>query len=623
MSAPSPRPSLWLFWLTAVLLAALLLPLRPSALAAPVLDPTPTATRAGLVSYPASASLVQAAPARRGAVPPGAIVINEIVTDPQQDWSTSAFDGAPGGGPVTTSDEYVELYIKLAGLDLSAWTIDLADDGPASGSLGAGGAFQVSRYVGAGSFTDTAPGAYLVLGNAVQNSLGNTILIVLKDSDGQVIDQVRLGGGGAPDGNATGPDDESISRFPNGSDTNYDNLDFVQQAATLGRANVPGSPPPAHTATPIPTRTPTPTQPAPFASGIVLNEFLPRPAAGGQEFIELFNTSGAVADLSGWQLDDGPGGTSPHTLPSSTLIQPGGFLAFDQSTTGVGLNDDGDTVRLLRPDGTAADEWAYQPAPAAGVSVTRLPDGGAWRTDGIPTPGSANQVSAPPAGQSAGTVTYPIGLFRTWPDGAWVTVAARVSVLPGTFSPRTIHLQDHTGGVTVYLGRNDWPPLSLGQVVEVLGYLRHRSGDLQLYVRNAWHVHPGRAEQAVPPAPWPVLTGQIGEATEGALVQVTGRVTRLEASALWLDDGSGPARVFFAASTGLPRPPAALGDTFTVTGAVVEFTTSGAAAPNYRLQPRSAADVLQVINGTPVPYLPGDAPALDAEPPEPTATAEP
>jgi hypothetical protein len=158
-------------------------------------------------------------------------------------------------------------------------------------------------------------------------------------------------------------------------------------------------------------------------------------------------------------------------------------------------------------------------------------------------------------------------------------------------------------------------------MVELLGYLRHRSGDLQLYVRNAWHVHPGPAEQAAPAAPWPALTGQIGEATEGALVQVTGRVTRLEASAMWLDDGSGPARVFFAASTGLPRPPAALGDTFTITGAVVEFTTG--AAPNFRLQPRAASDVLQVINGTPVPYIPSDAPTPSPEQPEPTETAEP
>jgi hypothetical protein len=310
-------------------------------------------------------------------------------------------------------------------------------------------------------------------------------------------------------------------------------------------------------------------------------------------------------------------------LPTGTSIQPGGFLVFEQSATGVGLNDDGDTVRLLRPDGVTADEWAYRPAPPAGVSVARLPDGGLWRADGVPSPGAANQVLTLLAVQTPNPNVYPIGQFRAWPDGAWINLDARVSVLPGTFSPRTIHLQDDTAGVTVYLGRNDWPPLVLGQRVAVLGYLRRRSGELQLYLRNAWHIHPGPAEEALPPSPWLVHTGQVGESTEGALVQVTGRVMRLEASALWLDDGSGPARVFFAAATGLPRPPAALGDSFTITGAVVEFTTSGALARNYRLQPRSAADVVLIVNGAPAPYVPGATPVPQSEPLEATETAEP
>jgi hypothetical protein len=183
-------------------------------------------------------------------------------------------------------------------------------------------------------------------------------------------------------------------------------------------------------------------------------------------------------------------------------------------------------------------------------------------------------------------------------------------------------LQDATGGVTVYLGRDDWPPLVLGQRVEVLGYLRHRSGELQLYVRNSWHVHSGPADDLLPPVRWLVSTGQIGEATEGSLVQITGRVIEVESSALWLDDGTGPARVFFPAAAGVPRPPATLGDIFTITGAVVEATSSGN-PPNFRLQPRSAADVVQVVNGVPVLYVPAGTPTPSPEPPEPTETAEP
>ena len=603
--------------------------MAPRAGAAPR-DGTPQPTRY-IVQYNGAAVL---APPTAGAgwrqpvvaAVPGSVVINEVITDPQQDWSSGGFDGAPGGGAVSTADEVVELYIKTAGLDLSDWTIELQDGSPTSGGLGAGGAFAVARYSGAGNPANTSAGAYLVLGDPSSGSLNNTLLIVLKDGDGQVIDQVQLGADGAPDGNASGPDDEAVGRLPNGQDSNADSADFDHQPASLGRNNDSGHPPPGATDTPtatptgmLPTATSTatatntPTPGGPYA-GIVLNEVLPR----GAEFIELYNPSGAAVDLGGWRLDDiDGGGTSPYTLPDGTVIEAGGWLVVTAAESGVGLNDDGDTARLLRPDGSVADAVSYTKGLGAAYSLARVPDGGGWSERGLPSPGAANAADPLPDSRVEG-----IGAFRGWPDGAWVTLRARVSVQPNTFSPRTIHLQDATGGVTVYLGRDDWPPLALGQWVEVLGYLRHQSGELQLYVRNGWHVHAGPADDVAPPAPVPATTGQIGEGSEGALVTVTGKVVRLEASALWLDDGSGPARVFFAASTGLPRPAAHAGETWRVTGVVVEFTTGEAAAPNFRLQPRAAADVAQMVDGVAIPYGPVDDGSVAPEPVEPTATPE-
>src|SRR5688500_11854251 len=77
-------------------------------------------------------------------------------------------------------------------------------------------------------------------------------------------------------------------------------------------------------------------------------------------------------------------------------------------------------------------------------------------------------------------------------EGGGGAVAGWVSGAPGARGARTIQVQDETGGVTVYLGRDDWPPLAVGQPLGlVLGYLRVREGNLELYVRNAWHVRPG------------------------------------------------------------------------------------------------------------------------------------
>ena len=102
-------------------------------------------------------------------------------------------------------------------------------------------------------------------------------------------------------------------------------------------------------------------------------EFLPHPASGGQEFIELINLSAQAVDLGGWQLDDAEGGAKPYTLPGGTVIAAGGLAVFDQDLTGVGLNDDGDTARLLRPDGSVADEWRIIPRRRRGQAGRGFP----------------------------------------------------------------------------------------------------------------------------------------------------------------------------------------------------------------------------------------------------------
>lgn len=183
------------------------------------------------------------------------VVINEIVTDPQQDWSSNNFNGVPGTGTVSNGvDEWVELYIAEDNLNLTGWTIELRDGTNVIGDLTSSGAFQTSNYISntpGSNFNNTAAGDYLVLGNVHSTgSMNDDILIVLKDQLGNVIDKVELGddkerdgsGDGAPDGsssggNASGIDDESISRRPNAVDTDNDVNDFTATVATMGKIN--------------------------------------------------------------------------------------------------------------------------------------------------------------------------------------------------------------------------------------------------------------------------------------------------------------------------------------------------------------------------------------------------
>lgn len=174
--------------------------------------------------------------------PTGKVVINEVVTDPQQDWETNGFRGNTGAGSLTGSDEWIELFIVDSGINLTGWTLTIEDPSPdiTDGIITTSGPFGDAVYLSSsgGTFINTVAGDYYILGNAT-GEMDDDPLITLKDASGTIIDQVKLGGGSgeAPNGAASGITDESVVRIPNGIDTDDDASDFSKGQATLGTAN--------------------------------------------------------------------------------------------------------------------------------------------------------------------------------------------------------------------------------------------------------------------------------------------------------------------------------------------------------------------------------------------------
>lgn len=169
------------------------------------------------------------------------VLINEVVTDPQQDWSTNAFDGTIGAGTINSDDDWIELYITTNGLDLTGWTIELNDGTNESGTIAAGGAFTVMNYISGtgGTFTDTDAGDYIVLGEMTSGAINLSVTVVLRDNTATLIDQVIIASGSGTmfTGSASGVTDESVCRIPNGQDTDVEVDDFVKSRATLGTSN--------------------------------------------------------------------------------------------------------------------------------------------------------------------------------------------------------------------------------------------------------------------------------------------------------------------------------------------------------------------------------------------------
>jgi hypothetical protein len=192
------------------------------------------------------------------------VLINEVVTSPQSDWSTSDYDGSKGVGTVNNDDEFLEIAINESGLDLTGYEIYAFRGGfgnettvakcilTASPGCEANGGgeekFTTVNYVGSGSgsITDTDSGDFLVL--AVLDKGGdlgdNDYFEIYNPSSYMVEDSLPLGafddgyvGDNALAGTSSQASDEAIGRNSTSTALGSASEDFFKQAATPGLAN--------------------------------------------------------------------------------------------------------------------------------------------------------------------------------------------------------------------------------------------------------------------------------------------------------------------------------------------------------------------------------------------------
>lgn len=108
-----------------------------------------------------------------------------------------------------------------------------------------------------------------------------------------------------------------------------------------------------------------------YSPSVIISEFVPN------QWIEIFNQSKQMANLTGWQLND-------FVFPANSLIASEQFLV-------LALNNEQDQVRLLYPDGSLATEVSYFEEKEQGLSVAF--DGQDYFWTKIPTPGLVNIIS--------------------------------------------------------------------------------------------------------------------------------------------------------------------------------------------------------------------------------------
>ncbi|WP_423224762.1 lamin tail domain-containing protein [Candidatus Amarolinea aalborgensis] len=356
------------------------------------------------------------------------------------------------------------------------------------------------------------------------------------------------------------------------------------------------------------------------AVGLRLNELMVAPRSDwnhdGQsntddEWIEVVNIGARPVNLLGWRLTD----SAPTAAQASTWrkrtsewLAPGQYTLFFRSETHISLNDTGDWIRLLDPQGHAVDEFHYAHSPGPDRTWARTLNGaGAWVNDmavtiGLPNlPGSATPTPTPRSTRRPPTPTptpiqllEDIGAARTLPLNSRVVISGQVTAPLGSPDKDGFYVQAGRHGIRVEIsGHAAYPSLALGDHVQVSGRLGTERGELKLRLTNPADLV--RLSAGAPLAAVPLRTGALGEAWEGTLVRISGQVVRLSSGAMWLDDGSGAVRVFVPSTAPFKRPAARRGQRWTVTGVVSQYGSKAPFTDGYRLLPRTARDLQQVV----------------------------
>jgi len=304
------------------------------------------------------------------------IVINEIA------WM---------GTDVSFNDEWIELYNDTNNsINLDGWVLK-ADDGTPeialTGAISANGFYLLER-----TDDETVPGisADLIYKGALGNKGED---LKLYDNLGSLIDEVNCSEEWFAGDNKTkqtmertkstgvGPlQSWQTSQNPGGTPKTENGPAPEKLPENGSRATEEGK----VEAGPLPS----------YPTGIVFSEVLPSPEGpdAENEWIEIFNQNNFEVDLTNWKIKDKEGRITTYTFSPDSKISPFGYLVLLRPETKITLNNSGDGLELIYPNGEIRDSVTFGKA-SLGQSYNRTLSGWSWSS--TLTPGAKNIIPTP------------------------------------------------------------------------------------------------------------------------------------------------------------------------------------------------------------------------------------
>jgi hypothetical protein len=333
------------------------------------------------------------------------------------------------GSEINDSDEWLELTnLSDQTIDLTGWSLAGAATGgdvlvlPDQASVAANSTYLISNYA-----DDDEKSTLNIVANHVTSSLSlsnSSFGISLQDALGTVIDVT--GTGSAPPTGSRGTNEEGETEPRSSMQRLYlidgsldeawvsatESVGFDEGATELGTPGIPETPVTHETLETLnsqtydeyqndpedeteeePEDTVTETDPTDSStSSLIINEFVSDPITGESEWVEIYNPTETVFILAGYQIREASGKLTD--LPDQ-------YLAADQYAVAEGisgnLNNGGDTIELLDPEGNIIDQVSFgdgTEAPAVSdPNAVALNENNEWVETTISTPGAANVIS--------------------------------------------------------------------------------------------------------------------------------------------------------------------------------------------------------------------------------------
>jgi len=335
----------------------------------------------------------------------------------------------------------------------------------------------------------------------------------------------------------------------------------------------------------------------------------------------------APAPLAGSSLERLPGGsagsgqdtndnvvdfvtrTAPD--PQNAAAAPIASSSPWPSTMSSGSSSPTATPTVL-PSPTFTPTQTVSSSPTATPSATTPSDTSTPLASPTPsaTPSPSPTPTVAPSPTPLPVHPMPIAEARLLPDDSVASISG-VALTGSDFTDGGGCLADETAGIAVLLSSGAF---TRGDQVLVSGSIGDRYAQ-----RTLWS---SAAEVSVlgaggDPTPVAVATSAVGEAIECELVELSASIvsspTNLTSGiAFDVDDGSGSVRVLVAPGTGIDTADWARGTHLALIGVAGQRDSSGTGIAGYRVMPRDASDILELV--PPTTPSPSSSPTPSASP---------